>query len=68
MTTKFNVGDEVYVRCKVIGISSTDDGTSYLVEADDDTLSMKFQFSQEEYQLISADVEDFRRENPSEKD
>ena len=63
MTTKFSVGDEVYIRCKVIGISVTNEGTTYRVETESEYFGEVVSFNQAEEQLIGADVEDFRREN-----
>jgi len=68
MITKFNVGDEVYVRAVIKGIEVDEDGTQYriLLPNLDPTYIPKMTVREDV--IISAEVEDFRRENPSEKD
>lgn len=63
MTIKFNVGDEVYIRGKVKSISVDAKGVTYKIK---DAMGLIAEYKEE--CLISADVEDFKRENPNETD
>lgn len=65
MVTKYNIDDEVYVRAKIVGISITDDGITYRLNMENYDGKTKLEFNQSEEQLVSADVVDFRNENPT---
>ena len=62
MITKFGIGEEVYIRAKVISIAVDKKGTKYKLEYG------SYTGTYDEECIVGADVEDFRRENPSEKD
>ena len=61
MTTKFNVGDEVYIKARVKSIEVKKNGVRYTVID-----SQKYTATYNEDELASADVEDFRRETADE--
>lgn len=63
MVTKFNVGDEVYIRAVVTGIGIDSTGTKYRVDLPNIDPAYKPSMTISEENLISAVVEDFRREN-----
>lgn len=67
MVTQFNIGDEVYLRGKVEEIAINSNGTLYSVSVDleKDQYLKHSNCVAYENELISADVEDFRRENPN---
>jgi len=60
MITKFNVGDEVYIKARVKSIEVRKNGIRYTVID-----SQKYTATYNEDELASVEVEDFRRENPS---
>ena len=68
MVTQFNIGDEVYLRGKIEEIAINGNGTLYSVKVDleKDQYMKHSNCAAYEDELISADVEDFRRENPNE--
>lgn len=68
MTTRFSVGDEVYIRAVVTGIGIDSTGTKYRVDLPNIDPTYKPSMTISEENLISADVEDFRRETADEGD
>ena len=64
MIVKYSVGDEVYVRGRVEGVTIDSDGVTYKVALPQEKALYTPKIEVTGANLVSADVWDFVRENP----
>lgn len=64
MIVKYSVGDEVYVRGRVEGVTIDSEGATYKVALPQEKALYTPKIEATEGNMVSADVLDFVKENP----